>query len=144
MQQRLLIAGGVLVIALAAAWLLARRRADPPTQDPNRVPSMVDRADFARPDAAWLIVVFTSATCASCAAATAAMAALARSDVAYVEVPWLEARAIHDRYRIESVPLILIADRDGVVQASCEGARAAELAALAQAVDNMAGNAGQG
>ena len=41
------------------------RRTAAPASNTHRVPSVLDRRDFARPDAPWLVAVFTSSTCAT-------------------------------------------------------------------------------
>lgn len=120
--ERVVIAAGlVAVTAVVAAWL-SRRRPDPPTQDRVAVPAQVDRADFAGPGAPWLLALFTSETCASCGRAVARARLLQGSDVAYDEVPWQTRRRLHERYGIDTVPLLLVVDRAGVVLASIVGA----------------------
>ena len=56
------------VVALVAVWLQRRRPGAAPVVERHHVPTSVDRADFVRPTADWLVVVFTSATCGTCAA----------------------------------------------------------------------------
>ena len=85
------------------------------------MPTQLDRADFARPDAPWLVAVFTSATCTTCADVVAKAAVLASDEVAVTDVEWQSQRDVHDRYRIDGVPLLVIADRDGVVRGSFAG-----------------------
>jgi hypothetical protein len=66
-MERLLVAAVLVVVAVVVAIVVERRqRRDTPTQAQFRVPMQVDRADFERPDAPWLVAVFTSATCDSC------------------------------------------------------------------------------
>ena len=77
--------------------------------------------DFERPDAPWLVAVFTSATCHTCADVVAKAAVLASDDVAVTDIEWQTQRDVHDRYRIDSVPLLVIADREGVVRGSFAG-----------------------
>ena len=56
------------VVAVVAAYVVQRRQAPAaPTPTGYNVPDHVDRADFARPEAPWLVAVFTSATCSTCA-----------------------------------------------------------------------------
>jgi hypothetical protein len=116
-MDRLLIALGIAIAAaLVALVLRRRRRPDPPTRAVGLVPEQLDRADFAAPAAPWLVVVFTSATCATCADVVAKAEVLAGADVA-VEVVEFQARPDrHQRYRIEAVPLLVIADALGVVR----------------------------
>jgi len=119
--DRLLIAAAIVVVAVAVALIVRRRRPDAPTQPAGRAPTQLDRDDFERPDAPWLVAVFTSATCDSCADVVAKAAVLASDDVAVTDIEWQTRRDVHDRYRIDSVPLLVIADRDGVVRGSFAG-----------------------
>jgi hypothetical protein len=85
------------------------------------VPAQLDRADFDRPDADWLVAVFTSATCTSCRSTWDKARHLASAAVAVQDLEVTMDKALHDRYGIEAVPMVLVADRDGVVQASFLG-----------------------
>ena len=100
------------------------RRRSPPSSsaasDPPRrsapgtpCPAQVDRADFARPDAPWLVAVFTSATCSTCAGVWERAQPLASDAVAVQEVEHGRDRALHDRYGIDAVPATLVVDADG-------------------------------
>jgi hypothetical protein len=118
------LAVALVVVAVAAGVaLLVRRRmhVEPPTQPAFQVPTQLDRADFARPDAPWLVVVFTSASCDACALVTAKAQALASPEVAVQQVPYQSERALHDRYRIDAVPALVLADAEGVVRYSVLG-----------------------
>jgi hypothetical protein len=134
--DRLIIAAAIVAVAVAVALAVRRwRRPDAPTQVSRAVPTQLDRSDFARPDAAWLIVVFTSATCDTCAEAVAAARPLAGDDVAVVDVEYQTQRAVQERYRIEAVPMVVFADAAGAVQASRLGpVSAADLASALEAV----------
>ena len=68
-MEQLLVAAGLAVVVGAVALVLRRRAgSDRPTQPRQvAVPAQLDRADFDRPDAPWLVVVFSSSTCLSCA-----------------------------------------------------------------------------
>jgi hypothetical protein len=121
--DQLLVAGGVAVVVAAVALVLRRRaRADRPTQPQHRaVPAQLDRDDFDRPDAPWLVVVFSSATCLSCSDTWAKAAQLASASVAVQDVEVAARRDLHRRYGIDAVPVVVVADRDGVVRASFVG-----------------------
>jgi hypothetical protein len=120
-MERLLVAAVVVAIAAVVAVLVERRRPQPPTQGQWPAPTQLDRTDFDGPDAAWLVVVFSSATCDSCADAVAKSKALA-SDAVVVEEVEATARAdIHRRYSIQAVPTVVVADAEGVVRASFVG-----------------------
>jgi len=111
----------VVAAAVVAARLLERRRPAPPTRDAYPVPAQLDRLDFPRPDAPWLFVLFSSQTCDSCAPMAARVAALDSDTVATVEVEASADKELHRRYRIEGVPMVVLADADGVVRAGFVG-----------------------
>jgi len=132
MVERVVIAAALIVVAAAAAVILNRRRPQPPTQGRAPVPAQLDRGDFPDQDTPWLLVVWTSRTCASCEGALERARLLASPAVACVDVAWQDRRDLHDRYGIEDVPLLVLADREGVVRASFVGTP--EFAELAGAV----------
>ena len=112
----------LIAVAVAVALLLQRRRPAAPTQPTrNAPPTQLDRDDFEDPGREWLVAVFTSATCDSCAGALAKASVLASDSVVVQDVPWQTRKDLHDRYRIDTVPLICVAGRDGVVRASFVG-----------------------
>jgi hypothetical protein len=119
---RLLVAAAIVVVAVIVALVVRRRRRpDAPTQPPGQAPAQLDRHDFERPDAPWLVVVFTSATCHTCADVVSKAAVLASDDVAVTSVEWQSNQEVHRRYGINGVPLTVVADRDGVVRRSFAG-----------------------
>ena len=116
-----MLAAVIVVVAAVLAVIVERRRPAPPTQGTWSVPAQLDRADFDRPDASWLVAVFTSATCETCTGARDKAAVLASDDVVVQEVEVSARRDLHQRYSIDVVPIILLADREGVVRASFVG-----------------------
>jgi hypothetical protein len=114
MDKVLLVVGAVAVAGLLVA-LLGRRTA-PPAANTHHVPRHLDRADFARPDARWLVVVFTSTTCNTCAGVWERAALLESSEVAVQEAEADRDRRLHERYRIDAVPTLVLADRSGEVR----------------------------
>ena len=120
-MERLAVALAIVAVAVVVALVVRRRRPDAPTQPPGTVPAQLDRADFPRPEAPWLVAVFTSATCHTCADVAAKVAVLASADVAVTEVEYGAARPLHARYRVDSVPMLVIADAAGVVRRSFLG-----------------------
>ena len=120
-MERLLIAVVLIAAAVAVAFVLQRRKPAPPTQPRWAVPTQLDRRDFSGADHPWLVAVFTSASCESCARATAKASVLASRAVAYEEIPYQGRRDLHERYGIEAVPCIVVADDEGVVRASFIG-----------------------
>ena len=120
-MERALLAAAVVALAAVIAVVMERRRPEAPTQGAWAVPAQLDRADFARPDAPWLVAVFTSATCDSCAQAVERARVLA-SDAVAVDEAEVKARPdLHKRYHIDAVPITVVADREGVVQTSFTG-----------------------
>ena len=117
---QLLVAGCIVVVALVVAQVVRRRRPDAPTQPARHVPTQLDRRDFVALDASaatapWVVAVFSSATCAVCAQVWSKAQVLASAEVAVIDVEYGAQRELHQRYRIDSVPLTLIADAEGVV-----------------------------
>jgi hypothetical protein len=120
---RVVIAVGLfLVLAGVALVMERRRRRDAPSQGRSVVPAQLDRADFTRPDASWLVVLFTSAACESCEGLYDKAAPLASDEVAVAEIQFPKDRALHERYQIDAAPLTLVADAQGIVHASILGA----------------------
>ena len=110
------------VAAIAALVITRRTRVDAPTQPESfEVPAMLDRADFDRPDAPWLVAVFSSATCLSCQDAWEKAHLLESDDVAVQEIEVSAHKDLHERYRIDAVPMIVVVDDEGVTRASFLG-----------------------
>jgi hypothetical protein len=115
--DRVLLAVAIALAVAALAVVLQRRKPEPPTQRQWAVPSQLNRADFDRPGAPWLVAVFSSATCGGCATAVSRAHAVGSADVAVQEVEFTARRDLHERYNIETVPMLVVADRQGVVRA---------------------------
>ena len=117
-MERLLLALVLAAGALVVALVVRRRRTVPaPTQGGWLAPAQLDRADFARPDAPYLVALFSSATCQTCAAMASKIAVLACGDVAVDDVEYASRPELHAKYRIEAVPIVVVADAAGVVRA---------------------------
>ena len=82
---------------------------------------MVDRADFDRPEAPWLVAVFSSVTCLSCQEVWDKAQHLASDDVVVQDIEATARKDLHDRYGIDAVPMIVIADDVGETRASFIG-----------------------
>ena len=109
------------VVALLAVWLQRRRPPATPVVDRHHVPTAVDRADFVRASADWLVVVFTSATCDTCAASWEVARQLESPAVATQEVEVGAEPALHERYGIDAVPTTIVCDAEGGVVESFLG-----------------------
>ena len=136
---RFVIVGVVVVVALLINLWQRKRRVDAPTQGAGEVPSQVDRADFVRPEAPWLVLAFTSATCQTCSDIERKVRVLETNNVAIQILEYTAERALHARYKIDAVPTVLMADPNGVVQANFLGpVSATDLwAALARVRDSI-------
>jgi thioredoxin-related protein len=136
---RFVIVGVVVVIALLANLWQRKRQVDAPTQGATEVPSQIDRSDFARPDAPWIVLAFTSATCQTCSDIERKVRVLETNSVAIQILEYTAQRELHERYKVDAVPTVLMADANGVVQANFLGpVSATDLwAALARARDSV-------
>lgn len=113
MDRVLLVLGGIAVAGAVVALL--GRRTDAPAANTTHIPRHLDRTDFARPDAPWLVAVFTSATCSTCAGVWDRARHLESDAVAVTEVEVGRDPALHQRYRIDGVPTLVMADATGTV-----------------------------
>lgn len=134
-MERLVIVAVVAVVAVVIALVVQRRQpAATPVRTGYNVPGQLHRPDFTRPDAEWLVAVFSSATCDTCAGVWDKVQVLESDAVAVQELEVTAHQVLHDRYRIDGVPTTVVADAEGVVRASFLGpATATDLwAALAE------------
>lgn len=135
MTTRVLLAAGFVVVALVVAWWLERRRPDPPTRGSYPVPAQLDRGDFPGAEQPWLVALFSSRNCDSCLTMAAKVAVLESDDVAVCDIAYQDDPGLHERYDVAGVPLVVVADSEGVVRAGFVGpATATDLwAAVAEA-----------
>jgi hypothetical protein len=120
--ERVILTVVLVAIAVTVAVVLQRRRADAPTQPTSwTVPAQLDRSDFDRPDAPWLVALFMSATCSTCAGVSEKVELLESDAVATQRLEATIDKPLHDRYGIDAVPTLVIADAQGVVAASFVG-----------------------
>jgi hypothetical protein len=109
----------VAAVALVAEFVRRRRATDPPTQARRELPAQLDRSDF--DGDGWLVAVFTSATCSTCADVVRKADVLRSDEVTVATASFQEHRHLHERYDIDAVPCLVIADGDGVVHAGFLG-----------------------
>lgn len=110
----------VVLVALVAAVVRRRRPAPAPTQAPYPVPRQLDPADFPT-GTPWVVVVFSSSSCQTCRAVVRAAEPLGSSQVGVVEVEYGSRRDLHAKYGIEAVPVVVVADHEGVVRTGIAG-----------------------
>ncbi len=120
-MQQILTALAVVAAAVVAGLVLRRRQVvQAPTQPSVAVPAQLDRADFAAPTP-WLVAVFSSATCTTCADVVRKARVLSSPEVTVLDIEFGSAKDLHRKYNIEAVPVVAIADADGVVRAGFAG-----------------------
>jgi len=121
-MERLIVAA-VIVALVGVVALVARKRRvpDAPTQKRFEAPEQLDRQDFPRPDTPWLVAVFSSSTCDVCQTVVEKAMVLESDDVAVVDVEYTADKALHERYGIDAVPTLVVADAKGVAQAAFLG-----------------------
>ena len=95
-MDRVVVAVAIIaVVAVVAVIARSRRKPDAPTQRTTAIPDQLDRSDFDRPEAPWLVAV--------------------------VDDEYLTARSLHERYAIAVVPTLVVADSRGVSRAGFVG-----------------------
>lgn len=119
---QLVLVGLLGAVAVGVATVIRRRGADAPEKGAAwAVPVQLDRADFTRPEAEWLVVVFSSATCLACQGTWDKAQHLESDAVAVQEVEAIADKALHERYEVDAVPLVVVADAAGAVRRSFVG-----------------------
>lgn len=119
---QIVIAVAVVLVGVGIAVVIRRRDAREPAKGANwSVPVQLHRADFTTPTAPRLVVVFSSATCDACASTWERVQSLADADTAVQDVSYQEHQKLHDRYGIDAVPTVVVADAEGAVVASFVG-----------------------
>ena len=121
MITRAIIAAVIALVAIGVAALVRRRQPEGPPVDSFPTPRQLRRGDFPRPDAPWLVALFSSTTCGSCPDLAAKIAPLDSPQVAVAEITYQDDRELHDRYDISAVPMVVVADDEGVVKAAFVG-----------------------
>ncbi len=120
-MTRVAIVVAVVVVAIIVNFVARRRRVTTPTQGDRELPTQLARADFARFEAPWLVVAFTSSSCNTCADVERKVKVLESREVAVHVAEYVAERTLHDKYAIDAVPAVVMADARGVVQAAFLG-----------------------
>jgi hypothetical protein len=119
---RIVIAVLLLATVGGVALLMRRRSPDAPPRDVYPVPKQLDRSDFPRPEAPWLVALFSSVTCDSCHGLGDKLTPLESGEVAVCELDYDHQRALHDRYELAAIPTTVVVDHEGVVRRAFVGA----------------------
>lgn len=119
--MRVLLVVVAMALAVFVSWGLRKRRPDAPTQVTFAAPAQLNRADFPAAESPWLVALFSSSTCNTCADVASKAAVLESKDVAVVNIDYVANKELHERYHIDAVPTLVIADSAGVVQQSFIG-----------------------
>ena len=120
----ILIVLGLVVVAGVVAFVVQRNDPAKAAAEPGpswTVPTRLDRADFARPEAPWLVAVFSSSTCLACQGTWDKAQILESPEVAVQALDSIQDKAIHERYGVEAVPMVLVVDGTGEVRRSFMG-----------------------
>lgn len=114
-MERLILLVVLAAVAMVVAYLLQRRRPDPPSAPSYRAPRQLDRADFDKPEHPVLVAVFASTTCTTCPTVWADVEHSSSSTVATQYVTVQDDPTLHKRYKVDGVPTTVVADHEGVV-----------------------------
>lgn len=135
-MTRLVILIVLALVAVGVAYLLQRRRPDPPSAPSYRAPAQLDRNDFDRPDRPYLAVVFASTGCNTCPEVWSLVEPMGDEELVVQRIDVEDdGGGLHQRYRIDGVPTTVLADGQGVVTATFFGPVPAE--ELAEAVTGL-------
>lgn len=122
-MTQILIVAAVAIVALAVGAYVQRKAPNDAPTAPTRhtTPEQIDRQDFTKPEAPWLVAVFTSAACETCAKVWTSTQLLASAEVAVQNIEVTADADLHERYHITAVPSVVIADAEGVARGSFLG-----------------------
>lgn len=135
-MERLAIAAILIVVAIAVASLVQRRRSASATALPrSELPPAVDLEGVGVSKGPAL-VVFTEATCRTCQAALAVVRGPAGAGLPVAEVSFGIERELHRRHGIDTVPTTVVTDADGRVVDGWVGS--VDLSGLASALAQVA------
>ena len=101
--------------AISVAYIANNRRTDSPSVPKSSLPIQVDRNDFEMPGMKWLLVFFSSESCSSCIQVREILSDIPLNSIHIQEVSFPQEKNLHTRYAINSVPIVLIANLEGVV-----------------------------
>ena len=114
----------ILAIGLTAfgvSSLANRRMPDSPSVPKSILPYQLDRSDFNDPSIEWIFVLFTSDKCDACDLVLSEVSKISLPNVVVQNINYATNKSLHVRYEIDAVPILLLADQQGIVQWSFAG-----------------------
>ena len=109
------------VTAFGVSSLANRRMPDSPSVPKSILPYQLDRSDFNNPSIDWIFALFTSDTCDACALVLSEVSKISLPNVVVQNINYSMNKSLHVRYEIDAVPILLLADQQGIVQWSFAG-----------------------
>ena len=109
------------VTAFGVSSLANRRMPDSPSVPKSILPYQLDRSDFNNPSIDWIFVLFTSDTCDACDLVLSEVSKISLPNVVVQNINYATNKSLHVRYEIDAVPILLLADQQGIVQWSFAG-----------------------
>jgi thioredoxin-related protein len=85
------------------------------------MPYQLDRGDFDDPNGEWIFALFTSNTCDACELVISQVSKISLPNLVIQIIDFADNKALHQKYEIHSVPSLILADHQGVVQWSFAG-----------------------
>ena len=107
--------------AFGVSSLANRRTPDSPSVPRAIMPYQLDRTDFNDPSFEWIFALFTSNTCDACELVISQISLFSLPNLAVQIIDFADNKELHQKYEIHSVPSLLLADHQGVVQWSFAG-----------------------
>lgn len=109
------------VTAFGVSSLANQRMPDSPSVPKSILPYQLDRSDFNNPSIDWIFVLFTSDTCDACDLVLSEVSKISLPNVVVQNINYATNKSLHVRYEIDAVPILLLADQQGIVQWSFAG-----------------------
>ncbi len=119
---QLVVAVAIVVVGVGVAYWVRRHDSGSFARGERwSVPAQIERGDFVEPHTPRIVIVFSSQTCDACATTWERLGELVGDHVATQLVSYQDRRDLHDRYGIDAVPTLIVADLEGVVERSFVG-----------------------
>mgnify|MGYP001170249808 FL=1 len=108
-------------VAVGISFIANKRKPDTPTVPKFVLPFQLDRNDFENVESDWLLVLFSSDTCDSCNFVHDQISNLTLPSLQVQNVEFPSDNLLHKKYSVSSVPSLLLANQNGVVEWSFAG-----------------------